>query len=96
MLRTVKIHSVFAKMELEETIKKKNARLSARQLDILLSYMETNKDLREGKINPHLTKVDRKRKWCELAEILNAEGRLFCSAVKTPDQWRKVSLIYLN
>lgn len=82
-------------MESEETNKRK-PRLSARQLEILLSYMESNKALREGKINPFLSKADRKRKWCELAEILNEEGRLFSGAVKTPDQWRKVNLNYLN
>lgn len=73
-------------MEAEETMKKNRcSRISARQLDLMVTYMEANEDLRDGKLNSYFTKDERKRKWNELAKILNAEG----SAVKSAEQWKK-------
>lgn len=68
---------------------RRSDRVSGQQFEYLFNYMNTNIQLREGKLSPSFTKSDRKREWDRLAAKLNSLG----GAIKDTDQWRKVSAL---
>lgn len=71
-----------------ETKKKRSARTTKKQIEIIISFLEENKILLQGKVEPRdISKL--KSKWDELGLLLNSSGK---GPVKTTDQWKHVSV----
>ncbi|KFM78177.1 hypothetical protein X975_17840, partial [Stegodyphus mimosarum] len=73
-------------IDTEKKWRKRIGRFSPRQLEMIVSYMEQNTSLAQGKLSIEFSKSDRRQKWKELSEMLNAER---FGPKKTSDQWRK-------
>ncbi|KFM61297.1 hypothetical protein X975_12487, partial [Stegodyphus mimosarum] len=72
---------------MEGKVVKRGARLTIRQKQLLLQFVEDNPQIHRVKIDHNFTLQEKNNLWLRLANILNSDG---LGAVKTPDEWRKV------
>lgn len=65
--------------------KKRGSRISKKQIDILINYIQENQIMLSGKLNQK-DQANVSKKWEELANMLNTSG----GAKKNVVQWKKV------
>ncbi|KFM67842.1 hypothetical protein X975_00642, partial [Stegodyphus mimosarum] len=73
--------------------KKRSCRITSRQLETLVTFMEKHPEFSSGKLTPEMNKSTRKEMWEQLALQLNYDG---WGPIKTADQWRKVCMTLLT
>lgn len=63
--------------------------VSIRQLELLIAFLENNKDLAHGRVRSKEGRAISQRLWQQCADILNAEDVGNC--FKSSKEWNKVS-----
>lgn len=64
---------------------------SPEQLNMLLHFLEEDKELAIGKISGLEGKIRQTNAWIKITEKLNANSGFGSGAIKTPDKWQQVS-----
>lgn len=68
---------------------------SPEQLNMLLHFLEEDKELAIGKITGLEARIRQTNAWIKITEKLNANSGFGSGAIKTPDKWQQVTLIEL-
>lgn len=64
---------------------------SPEQLNMLLHFLEGDKELAIGKFTGLEGKIRQTNAWIKITEKLNANSGFGSGAIKTPDKWQQVS-----
>lgn len=76
----------------EKKVRKRNARTTKQQIDVIVNFLEDNKILIQGKVEPKdLQKVE--ALWVELTSLLNGTGK---GPKRSVDEWKTVVKEFKN
>lgn len=69
---------------------------SHEQLNMLLNFLEEDKELAVGKFTGLEGRIRQTNAWIKITERLNANSGFGSGAIKTPDKWQQVcAVIYM-
>lgn len=71
-------------------IKMERRKASPEQLNMLLHFLEEDKELAIGKFTGLEGRIRQTNAWIKITEKLNANSGFGSGAIKTPDKWQQV------
>lgn len=69
---------------------------SPEQLNMLLQFLEHDKELAVGKFTGLEGRIRQTNAWIKITEKLNANSGFGSGAIKTPDKWQQVTIYNLT